>query len=341
MESILNVGVIGCGYWGPNLIRNFSQLGSTNLSYICDLDEKKLAAIKSKYANVKITTNYHDLLNDPQLDIVVIALPTFKHFQIAKESLLSKKHVLLEKPMAANSKEAEELISLAKENNLVLMVDHTFEYSEAITKMKEIIDSGELGEIFYVRAEWLNLGLLQPDVNVVWDLATHVLSILNYVLGMVPESVSVNAKGYIRENIPEIADIHLNFPKRISSFVTVSWLEPKKTRRITVIGSKKLLVYDMTNEEEPIKIYDKHVDLINNFADLAQFKVNYKYGDIYSPNIKNIEALSVMCQHFVDCIKNNKKPKTSGESGLAVVKTLEAIDTSLKNNGKEVFLGHD
>ena len=336
-EELLKVGIIGCGYWGPNLIRNFSQLGSTSLAYVCDIDEKKLNSIKQKYPEVKTSTDYHILLNDPELDIIVIALPTFKHFSIAKESLLAKKHVLIEKPFTSNSDEARELIKIAEENNRILMVDHTFEYSEAINKIKDIIDSGELGEIFYVRGEWLNLGLLQPDVNVVWDLATHVISIMNYILKTNPISVNVNAKGYIRENIPEVADIHLNYPKRVSTFITVSWLEPKKTRRITIIGSKKLLVYDLTNEEEPIKIYDKHVDLINNFDDVVQFKVNYKYGDIHCPNIKNIESLNTMCQHFVDCIKNNKKSRTSGESGLEVIKILEAIDQSFKTK-QEIFL---
>ncbi len=338
---MINVAVIGCGYWGPNLIRNFNQIDSTNLYYVCDIDEKKIAPIKINYPNVKTTADYKEILKDPRVDAVVIALPVFKHYQIAKDSLLSNKHVLVEKPMAATVDEAKELIKIAKEKNKVLMVDHTFEYAEAINKMKEIIEAGELGDIYYIRAEWLNLGLLQPDINVVWDLATHIISIINYVTNLKPKSLSANAGGYIRKNIPEISDIYMKFQKDISAYLTVSWLEPKKTRKITVVGSKKLLVYDLTNEEEQIKIYDQGVDLISKVEDVRQFRVNYRYGDISSPNIKNIEPLNTMCLHFVDCIENGKVPRSNGEVGLNVVRVLESIDKSLKNEGTEIILEDD
>ena len=218
------------------------------------------------------------------------------------------------------------------------MVDHTFEYAEAINKMKEIVDSGEIGDIYYIRADWLNLGLLQPDVNVVWDLVTHIASIISYVSGMKPLSLSANAGAYIRKDIPEVAHMHIKFPKDIAAYVSVSWLEPKKTRSITIVGSKKMLVYDLTNEEEQIKVYDKGVDLTKDINNLRQFRINYRYGNIYSPNIKKVEPLRTMCSHFADCIINNKNPRSNGKSGLNVIRILESAEESLKNNGKEIML---
>ena len=251
---VVKVGVIGCGYWGPNLIRNFSQIETTDMYYICDLDEKETDSIKKAYPSVKATKDCQEMIEDPQVDAVVIATPVASHFKLAKESLLNNKHVLVEKPMTTSTKEAKDLIEIAKEKNRILMVDHTFEYAEAINKMKEIIESGEIGNLYYVRAEWFNLGLLQPDVNVIWDLAIHISSIITYVSGMKPLSLNANAGAYVRKNIPEIAHIHVKFPRDITAYMTVSWLEPRKTRRVTVVGGKKMLVYDLTNEEEQIKM---------------------------------------------------------------------------------------
>ena len=337
----IKLGIIGCGYWGPNLIRNFSRIDSVDLCYICDIDEKKMESIKKIYPNVEAVTDYMEILRDSEVDAVVIALPVVKHYQIAKDALLHNKHILIEKPITSAVKEAEELIKITKEKNKIMMVDHTFEYEEGINKIKEIVESKILGDIHYIRAEWLNLGLLQPDVSVVWDLATHIISIIGYVFDMKPLSLSANANAYIRKDIPEVANINIKFPSEITNYIIISWLEPKKTRKITIVGNKKLLVYDLTNEEEKIKIYDKGVDLSEDIDNLNQFRINYRYGDVYSPNIKNIEPLKNMCLHFIDCIINNKNPRSDGKSGLNVVKVLEAIDESLKNNGKEIFLEHD
>lgn len=336
----IKVAVIGCGYWGPNLIRNFSQIGSADLYYICDIDKKKMEPIKKTYPYVKTTTDYKEILKDPEVDAVAIALPVAKHHPIAKEVLLSGKHVLIEKPMAASVKEAKELVKLAREKNKIIMIDHTFEYSESINKIKKIIESKELGDIYYLKADWLNLGLLQPDVNVVWDLIPHIVSIISYVSNMLPLSLSANAGAYIRKEIPEIAHVHIKFQKGLTAYTTVSWLEPRKTRSITIVGSKKMLVYDLTNEEEPVKIYDKGVDL-TDVKDTRQFRLNYRYGDVYSPNIKNVEPLKTMCSHFADCIINNKTPRSDGLSGLNIVKILEAVDLSLKEKGKEIVLEND
>ena len=334
----IKVGVIGCGYWGPNLIRNFSQIEETDMYCICDLDEKKMSSIKKTYPTVRTTGNYNDIINDPCVDAVVISTPVFSHFELAKKSLLHNKHVLIEKPMTSTVSQAEELIRLAKEKNRTLMVDHTFVYAQAIIKMKEIIKTGEIGRMYYIRAEWLNLGLLQPDVNVIWDLATHISSIVYYVVGTEPISLNANAGAYVRKDIPEIAHLHIKFPDNITVYVIVSWLEPKKTRTVTVVGDKKTLVYDLTNQEEQIKVYDRGVDLTKISEDVGQLRVNYRYGDIHSPNIKNIEPLQAMCSHFTDCILNNKNPVTDGRAGLNVVKILEAAEQSLKNNGKEIIL---
>jgi len=339
-EQKLKVGIIGCGYWGPNLIRNFDNVEGADLYYICDVDETKMLSIKANYPKVKTTRNYHEIINDSEVDTIVIALPVLDHYPIAKDGLLANKHVLVEKPMTSNVEEAKELIRIAKEKNKILMVDHTFEYSESIKKMKEIIESGELGDIYYVKADWLNLGLLQPNVNVIWDLATHIISIMNYITNLKAISINSNAKGYIRKDIPEIAQAYIRFPKGISAYITVSWLEPKKTRKMTIAGSKKMLICDQTDDEEPIKIYDKGVD-IEKASDIRPSKMVYRYGDIYSPHIENIEPLNVMCRHFIYCIKNNKKPRTDGESGLNVVKVLEAAEKSIKNNGAEIIIEED
>lgn len=340
-EKRLKIGVVGCGYWGPNLIRNFNQIKEVDLGYICDFDEAKLESIKRNYPSAKGVTNYLEILQDKDVDAVVIALPVLEHHKIAKDALLNNKHVLIEKPMTSSSEEAKELIRIAKEKNRVLMVDHTFEYSEAINKMKRIIESGELGKTYYIRAEWLNLGLLQPNVNVIWDLATHIISIIDYITELKPISVNANAAGYLRENIQEIAQAHIKFQNRVSAYLTVSWLEPKKTRRMTIVGNKKLLVYDLTEDEEPIKIYDKGVDIIESSTDVRPAEMHYRYGDIHSPYVQNIEPLNIMCRHFIDCIKNNLKPRTDGESGLRVVKILEAAEESIKNGGKEITLEDD
>ncbi len=339
MMKKINVAVIGAGYWGPNLIRNFAQIEKAHVTYVCDLDEKKLDSIKKVYTYIKTTNNYHEILKDKDVDAIVIALPVGIHHRIAKDALEVGKNVLIEKPLTSSVKQAEELVELAKKNKLILMVDHTFEYSEPIRKMKEIISSGELGDVYYVRAEWLNLGLLQPDVNVIWDLATHIISIINYALGQIPVKLSANATGYLRENIPEVGHLHLKYENGMTAFLTVSWLEPRKTRCITIVGNKKMLVYDLTNTEEQIKIYHKGVD-ITKIGDERQHRINYKYGDIYSPQIKNIEPLSTMCAHFIDCIIEGKKPISDGVSGLNVVKILEASDKSLKER-KEISLGDD
>ncbi|OPZ92498.1 MAG: putative oxidoreductase YvaA [candidate division TA06 bacterium ADurb.Bin417] len=244
----------------------------------------------------------------------------------------------MEKPLTASGREAESLIRLAREKGRLLMVDHTFEYAPAINRMREIIAAGELGDLYYIRAEWLNLGLLQPDVNVIWDLATHIVSILNYVTGLEPSSLKATAAAYLRREIPEVAHIQLNYAGQVRAFMTVSWLEPRKTRSITIVGKRRMLVYDLTNTEEQIKIFDKGVDLDASHSEANQWRINYRYGDIYSPNLKNVEPLSALCGHFADCLKDRRRPRSDGESGARVVRVLEAAQRSLRRNGREIKL---
>ena len=339
MGNEVKVAVIGCGYWGPNLARNFSQSASASLVGVCDIDEKKTGILKHTYPYVWTTTDFREVLAMEGVDAVAIAVPVAEHFEIAREALLAGKHVLVEKPLAVSLKKARELIKTADTNGMILMVDHTFEYAQAINRIKEIVESDELGRIYYIRAEWLNLGVLQPDVNVVWDLAAHVTSILTYLTGMEPSSLSANAGAYIRDDIEEIAHVHFKFPRDITTYMTVSWLEPKKTRSITIVGSRKMLVYDLMDEDEQIKIFDKGVD-ITEFSerDITQFRINYRYGDVYSPKIKKIEPLREMCEHFARCIIENRTPRSDGLSGLKVVRILSAIQQSIKNGGKEVTM---
>ncbi len=332
----ISIGVIGAGYWGKNLIRNFDQTDSIKLSYICDLDQKKLTEYKKIYRHTKTTPSYTDIIFDKNVDAVAIALPVSKHFKCARDALNSGKHVLLEKPMTDNYKEAKELVKLAEKKGLILMIDHIWEYTEAIKKIKEIYDSKQLGKIHYIRADWHNLGLLQPDVNVIWDLAPHLISVINSITGSKLKSVNATAQGCIRKEIPEFGRVQLNYSRNLKAYLSVGWIEPRKTRELTIVGSKKMLVFDMTNNEEPIKIYDKSVNMIKQKD--VQSRINYNYGDIISPAIKNIEALSSLCSHFRDCILNGTKPKTSGKDGAKIIETLEAIDKSVKQNGQEVML---
>jgi len=306
---MVNIAVIGCGYWGPNLARIFSQVDNIELHTCCDQDESKLKKMKSTYPYIKTSKDYQEVLNDPEVNAVALAIPAAHHYDLAKQALLAGKHVLLEKPITQNSQEAEELIKLAKEKNLILMVDHTFEYHPAIRKMKKIIESGELGEVYYITANWLNLGLLQPDVNVSFDLATHIFSIINYLTGLQPVSVKAVGEHYVRDKIEEMININVEYPNKIMAVVNVSWLEPCKVRRMTIVGSRKMLVFDLLNDAEQIKIYDKGVDINDE-----DNKVSYRSGDIYIPKIDTVELsrfnepLAIMGEHFANCITEGKNP---------------------------------
>lgn len=326
----LRVGIIGYGYWGPNLTRNFFEIPSSDLAAIADLNGERLKQAASKYPNIQTTENYKDLF-DMDLDAVVIATPPATHFPIALDCLEHDLNVLIEKPLTLNSEHAEELIQLADEKKLTLMVGHTFEYNSAVHALKKYIDSGELGQVYYMDAARLNLGLFQKDSNVLWDLAPHDISILLYLLGKRPVSVSAQGLPCVFEGIHDIAYLDLRFPDNISAHIHVSWLDPCKVRRITVVGSKKMAVYNDIDNDAKIKIYDKGVDSPDYTNGFTEFHCNYRTGDITIPNIRFIEPLRQECQHFIDCINNHTEPCSCGRDGLEVVKILETAQHSLMN----------
>ncbi len=329
----LNIAVVGCGYWGPNLIRNFSQLSNCNVFACCDLADEKLGRIKSLYPSTMVTKNFDEILKNPDVDAIAIATPVYTHRDLAKKVLAHGKHVMVEKPLASSVDQCVELIDLAEKNNKALMVGHTFEYTSAVNKAKEIIQSGELGDIYYIRSVRANLGLFQPDINVIWDLAPHDLSIILYLLDEFPIGVNGQGKAHFNPEIEDVANITLSFPNGTIAFVHNSWLDPDKIRKITIVGSKKMLVYDDISQNEKIKIYDKGVEAPPYYNSFAEFHFSYRYGDIYVPRLNQYEPLQKECEHFVDCCLNDKQPKSDGYSGLRVVSILESANKSIRNGG--------
>jgi predicted dehydrogenase len=332
MERI-RLGIIGSGYWGPNLIRNFVEIPNSEVVMVADLKKERLAYIATTYPQVLVTENYQDLFAQ-KLDAVVVATPPATHYTIAKECLQHGLSVLVEKPITLNSAHAAELIELADEKNLVLMVGHTFEYNAAVHAMKKLIDTQELGQIYYLDAARLNLGLFSRDLNVLWDLAPHDISILLFLLGKRPVSVSAQGNACVFPNIHDVAYVNMVFPDNINAHIHVSWLDPCKVRRVTVVGSKKMAVYNDIVGLEKVKIYDKGVETPEYTDSFGDFQFSYRYGDILIPNIRFQEPLKVECLHFLDCISHHTKPCSCGEDGLNVVKILEAAQRSLLNNGR-------
>jgi predicted dehydrogenase len=332
----MKLAVIGCGYWGPNLVRNFIQSNKVKEVICCDLDQKRLARMKSLYPSVATTTNYEELLNMNDLDGVAIATPVRFHYAIAKDFLSKGKHVYVEKPFAHSYESALELVKLAEEKNVKLMVGHTFEYTAAVNKIKEVVESGELGKILYISCIRVNLGLFQQDINVVWDLAPHDISIILYIMGEIPESVNCQGKAHFKNGIEDVATTTLNFKNGLIAFIHNSWLDPNKIRRTTIVGSRKMLVYDDIETQEKIKIYDKGVEVPPYYDTFAEFQLSYRYGDIYSPRIEDYEPLKKLSEHFLDCIQDGKTPHTDGQNGLRVVSILEAACKSIKQSGKAI-----
>jgi predicted dehydrogenase len=332
--SKLKVGIIGYGYWGPNLTRNFFDLPDSELVAISDLDPNRLQKARSIYPNVTLAQNYRELF-DLGLDAVVVSTPPAFHYQIARDCLEHGLHVLVEKPLTLNSQHAQELIDLAEFKGLTLMVGHTFEYNSAVLTLKQYIDSGELGDIYYIDAARLNLGLFQRESNVLWDLAPHDISILLYLLGETPESVSARGMPCIFDEIFDVAYVNLVFPNKIQAHIHVSWLDPCKVRRVTVVGSKKMIVFNDMENEQKIKIYDKGVDAPEYTNGFGEFHCNYRSGDILIPKVRFVEPLRQECQHFLDSITNQTQPCSSGYDGLKVVKILEAAEHSMRNGSTQ------
>ncbi len=332
---MIKIGVIGCGYWGPNLIRNFNSLSSCDMQICCDMQEDRLSRIQSLFPNVLTTNNHEDLLHS-DLDAVAIATPVWTHYPLAKSFLEAGKHVFVEKPLTRSAVECQELIELAESKGLILMVGHTFEYTAAVNKIKEIVESGELGEILYVNSTRVNLGLFQQDINVIWDLAPHDISIITYVLEQEPVMVNAQGMSHFKEGIEDVAMTTMTFDTGTIAFVRNSWIDPNKVRSMIFVGSKKMLVYDDTSPNEKIKIYDKGVEKPSYYDNFGEFQFSYRYGDIYIPRIQEYEALGNECGHFVECVREGNIPKSDGKSGLRVIRIIEAAVESLKNEGRAI-----
>jgi len=335
---VFNLAVIGCGYWGPNLIRNFRSLQEVKLKIVCDKDQNRLDHMKTLYPDIETTTNYEDILKDNSIHAVGIATPVFTHHKLAKACLIAGKHTFVEKPLASSSDECKDLIKIAKDKSLILMVGHFFIYTPPVIAIKEYIKSGELGDVFYISTRRLNLGPFQKDINVAWDLATHDIAIILYLLEENPVSVNCQGKAHINPNIEDITTISLNFNSTRYATIQSSWIDPHKIRDVTIVGSKKMIVYDDTQPLEKIKVFDKRVMAPPHYDTFAEFQYSYHYGDIHIPYLKQVEPLKTECQDFIDCIKTGKKSLASGENGLEVVKILEAANKSLKENGCPIQL---
>ncbi len=332
------MGVVGCGYWGPNLIRNFRSVHGCRMHAICDTSQKRLTHLQSLYPEIKGHADYPRMLEQERLDAVVIATPVRFHYPMAKASLLAGKHTLIEKPMAASSHQCEELIEIAHQRGLVLMVGHTFLYCPAIKKIKEIVGSPEFGELRYISARRLNLGLYQKDINVAWDLAPHDISIILHIMGEFPVSVNCQGSAHITPGIEDVTSMSLIFSDNRSAIIQSSWLDPKKIREMTIVGSRRMIAYDDTAPIEKVKIYDARVEKPPHYDSFAEFQYAYHHGDMYAPFIKQEEPLKLECQHFVDCIRDGRTPVSSGLRGSEVVQILEAASLSLKQNGGSVPL---
>ncbi|HSU53500.1 MAG TPA: Gfo/Idh/MocA family oxidoreductase [Candidatus Dormibacteraeota bacterium] len=338
MKNPIRIGVVGCGYWGPNLVRNFRALSDCNLEMVCDLSEQRLKHLRSLYPEVKGERDFDHLLNGAGLDAIVIATAVRFHFTMAKAALLAGKHVFIEKPMAASSRECEELVELAEKNKLVLMVGHTFLYSPVVKKIKEIVDNGDLGDIRYIAARRLNLGLYQKDINVAWDLAPHDISIVLHIMDEFPKSVNCRGAAHVTPGVEDVTSMCLTFRKNRSAIIHNSWLDPKKIREMTIVGSRRMLVYDDVAQLEKVRIFDARVEAPPHYDSFAEFQYAYHYGDMYVPYIKQEEPLKSECQHFLDCIRNGTQPLSDGRKGLELVRILEASSASLKQNGAAIDL---
>lgn len=338
MAKTLNLGVVGCGYWGPNLIRNFRSLPNSQVKWVCDLNEKRLSHLKSLYPNLETLQDYPQMLDKPDLDAVVIATSVQHHYPMAKASLLADKHTFIEKPMAATSQQCEELNEIAQRKGLTLMVGHTFLYSPPVRKIKEIIASGDIGDILYVSSRRLNLGLFQKDINVVWDLAPHDISIILYIMGEFPLSLNCRGNAHVTPGIEDVTNMCLTFSKDRFATIQNSWLDPRKVREMTIVGSQRMIVYDDVQPLEKIRIYDTRVEVPPHYDTFAEFQYSYHYGDIYIPYVKQEEPLKVECQHFLDCIRTGEVPQTSGRRGLELVRILEASTESLRGQGAPIDL---
>ena len=336
---MIKVGVIGYGYWGPNLVRNFSDIPGAQVISVSDLDSDRIKLAKNRYPHLITTTDHQELLSNPAIDAVIIATPVSTHFDLALEAIRAEKHVLVEKPLASSSEEGNLLFEEAQKRNLTLMVDHTYVYTGAVQKIREIIQENELGEIYYYDSTRVNLGMFQYDVNVIYDLAVHDLSIMDYLFdGILPNAVLATGKSHVNNRPENIAYLTLFFDSGLIAHINVNWLSPVKIRHTLIGGSEKMVVFDDLEAAEKVKIYDSGITINNGAEKIYEAIVGYRMGDVCLPKLDHTEALYVEALHFVDCVENNITPITGAEMGLRVVRVMEAASLSLAQHGKLIEL---
>jgi predicted dehydrogenase len=338
LDGFVGIGVIGYGYWGPNLVRNFANSELSRVLGVSDLDPEKLAVGKRLYPKIATTSDFQDLLQNREIDAVAIATPVHTHYDLAISALKAGKHVLVEKPLATTSDQVRRLIDEADQRNLVLMVDHTFLYTPAVQKIRQLLLEDALGEIYYYDSIRSSLGLFQSDVNVIWDLAVHDISIIQYILNEEPIAVSATGSSHVVGAPENMAHITLFFQSRCVAHVSVNWLSPIKVRQTFIGGSRKMIVYDDVEPTEKVKIYDKGITLNGSAEKAHQLRIGYRAGDMWAPHIPAKEALQTEVEHFIDCLRNGKLPISSGISGLRVVEILEAASHSIREQGKPIRL---
>ena len=341
---MINIGVLGYGYWGPNVARNFHAAAGANLTAVSDVSEKRLVLAQNQYPFIKVLKDPMELIRSTEVDAVAIVTPVFAHFEMAKEALLAGKHIFVEKPFTSTSAQARELIDLAAKKGLKIMVDHTFLFTGAVRKIKEVIDSGELGKLLFYDSVRVNLGLFQHDINVIWDLAPHDLSIMAYLIDKKPVALAAHGSVHFEGKYEDIAYVSIEFEG--NGFIAhfhVNWLSPVKIRKTLISGDKKMLVWDDLDPDEKVKIYDRGVDVKSsnggkNKNGIHDLLVSYRSGDVHIPKLEATEALKAEAQYFVECLGKNEEPFNNGQAGLQVIRLLEAADESLKNGGKRITL---
>ena len=327
----VRIAAVGCGYWGPNVIRNLAEVPGFELAWICDSDPERLGPVAGRYPFAQATTEIGDVFADRSIHAIYLATPVSTHHTLAHRALELGKHVLIEKPLATTVDRAEALADMATSRGLTLLVGHTFVFSPPVRKVKELIDSGMLGPIYYVETTRVNLGLFQKDVSVLWDLGPHDISILNYWLGEVPVHVTARGRSYVGETLEDVAFLTLEYPSGILAQVQISWLAPSKLRRTSIVGRQKMIVYDDLEPVEKVKIYDRGVD--RQPASFGEFQLTYRSGDILSPRLDTTEPLRIECEHFLECIRTGRTPDASPRSGVDVVRVIQAAERSLRAGG--------
>ncbi|MEI6179348.1 MAG: Gfo/Idh/MocA family oxidoreductase [Chloroflexales bacterium] len=335
---MIGIGVIGYGYWGPNLVRNFSQAQGARVIAVCDQRPERRVQVEQVYPSVKTYADVSEMLSNPAVDAVAVATPVSTHFPLALQALEAGKHIFVEKPFTATSTEAERLLEAAAKRHLTVMVDHTFIYTSAVRKIKELLDNGSLGQLYYYDSVRVNLGLFQHDVNVLWDLAVHDLSIMDFLIGHSPTMVAATGMSHVPGRPENLAYLTCFFSGNMIAHFHVNWMAPVKLRQTLIGGSEKMIVYDDIEMSEKIKVYDKGI-IVSDAADAVyQRHVGYRTGDMWAPRLDNLEALKIEAEHFVECINNGSQPLSSGQSGLRVVRILEAATRSMANHGQPVEL---